>query len=118
MEVDAYSLVFICMIILIGYYVHMIWLSFIFAGVFLCFLLAARKKPEPVAVPAGPKIRPIVVKRRYVGPESIYPRKQLIRVTEPGWWENQPWWEFASKNVGKGIGFITRKGIDLARGGE
>jgi hypothetical protein len=104
-DIDATTLIFICAAIFIGFYARLVWFSVIFVVVLFLFLVAGRHGREmPVAVPEGPMIRPIVVKRRYVGPESIYPEYMKIRVSQPSFWSGDPWWENSGKQIGKLLG--------------
>ncbi|MEM0372695.1 MAG: hypothetical protein QXO69_02540 [archaeon] len=74
------SLFLVCMLVIIGGLVTgQVWISLIFAAsVFFIIAFGGGKKEEkPEAVPS-PMVRPIIVKRKYVGPASIYPEKMEI----------------------------------------
>ena len=105
MGADAVSVIFFFMVIFLGFYFKMVWLSIIFVIILLVYLYGAgsMKEVRGEAVPKGPMVRPIVVKRRYVGPESIYPKKMFMWVSKPGWWTGDPWWQYAGKGVSKGL---------------
>lgn len=102
METDALTFLFILIIILIGYYLKQLWISFIFVIILGAFLLVGRKK-APKAVPrgGGTKIRPIIIKRKYVGPKSIYPEKMKIKYSPD---LPKDWREYGPEPVGKAVG--------------
>jgi len=103
MDVDMLTLVFVCIVIIIGFYLNQVWLSLIFAFVLLAVLFSASKAKEPSATPAGPQVRPIIVKRKYVGPESIYPQKMKIRVTTADYGTGTPWYSTSGKKIGEAV---------------
>jgi hypothetical protein len=71
----------VCLLaILAGFVTGQIWLSIIFAAAVFFIIAFGSGKPEekkPEAVPM-PLVRPVIVKRKYVGPASIYPEKMEI----------------------------------------
>ena len=114
MAVDALTLTVICVLILLGFYIKMLWLSFIFIVVLLLYLaVGVKKTPRPVAVPtaAGPRVQPIIIRRKYVGPESIYPKKMNIYVDETG--TPTDWREYGPQGVGKAVGSGIKKVFGL-----
>jgi energy-coupling factor transporter transmembrane protein EcfT len=109
-DIDATTLVFLCAAIFVGFYLRFVWFSVIFIIVLALFLWAGKgERGTMVPVPEGPMVRPIIVKRRYVGPESIYPSYMKIRVSKPGFWSGDPWWENAGKGIGKFLGPLFRR---------
>ena len=108
MEVDAVTLIIVLIIIILGFYFKQLWISLIFVAVLFVLLLATRSKKAPSAsVPTGggARVRPIIVKRKYTGPESIYPKKMVIKYT-PKW--PSDWREYGPEPVGKAIGSFGR----------
>jgi hypothetical protein len=105
--IDPFSTMFLLIFIFVGIYFNMLWLTVIFLIVTVLYFASAARAPKVqrvrVPVPQGPMVRPIVVKRRYVGPESIYPQKMKVRVTPPGFWTGVPWWEWAGGYFGSGL---------------
>ncbi len=63
------------------------------------------QKPLPVST-GKPKVRPIIVKRRYAGPASIYPSRMKIKVNPK--WNTNNWWENAFLAAGVGAGLLTQ----------
>lgn len=110
-NIDVATVFFFLVVIFLGIWFKIPIISVIFAAILVIyFVTAAREPPAPQrsAVPQGPRVRPIVVKRRYVGPDSIYPAKMKIRVTEKGVWTDNPWWEVAGKAVGETLNGFER----------
>lgn len=112
MAIEPVTTLFLLAIAAAGFFLKQLWISAIFLIVLVLYVYAARK-PEYAPVPSAsgpgePLIRPIVVKRRYVGPESIYPDYMKIRVTKPGWWSGDPMWEISENLIGRSTGRITR----------
>ena len=100
---DIVTVVFVCIAILIGFYINQLWLSIIFAVVLLALLFTPSAEGKRAAQ-AGPKVRPVIVKRKYVGPESIYPKEMKIRITSGAYGTGTPWYVKAPKTIGSGIG--------------
>lgn len=91
------------LVILAGFITGQIWLSIIFAAaVFFIIAFGSGKNEEkkPEAVPT-PLVRPIIVKRKYVGPSSIYPEKMEI-IYNPA--DAPTGYKGKSKPIGKAIG--------------
>ncbi len=92
-------------LILLGFYFQQLWVSFIFVIVILALIATTpTKKSRRQAVPRGPIVRPIIVKRRYIGPKSIYPEKMKIKISD----KPDMWWENAGKAPGKFFGNALR----------
>jgi energy-coupling factor transporter transmembrane protein EcfT len=100
---DALTFVIICAVILAGFYLRQIWISIIFALILVLVMIFGRKTPSaaPSGGGGGPKVRPIIVKRKYVGPESIYPKKMLIKY-QPD--TPSDWREYGPEAVGNFVG--------------
>ncbi len=97
-------------LILLGFYLKQLWLSFIFIMVIFALLLTRPSKKAKKAAPRGPVVRPIIVKRKYVGPESIYPEKMHVKITPrtpDDWYEVGG--EYLGGFIGKSLRFIKRK---------
>ncbi|NYZ80124.1 hypothetical protein H0N95_02635 [Candidatus Micrarchaeota archaeon] len=98
------SVFLICLIAILGGFVTgQIWLSIIFAAaVFFIIAFGAGKNKEekPEAVPS-PLVRPIIVKRKYIGPASIYPEKMEINYNPD---DPPPGYKGKSKPAGLAIG--------------
>jgi hypothetical protein len=94
----------------------MLWLSFIFVIVLLAYIVIGLKpkKEVYVAVPKGPRVQPIVIRRKYIGPESIYPSKMEIYTDKE---TPRKWREYGVEPVGKFVGRGIRKIWDFF-GGE
>lgn len=104
---DVITVMFVCAVILAGFYIGQLWISIIFAVVLLALLFAPGSE-ERQAVPRGPAVRPIIVKRKYVGPESIYPKDMKIKISDKEWGSGYPWFIWAPKVLGGGFGKMFR----------
>ncbi len=106
---EAESLIGVLAVILIfaGLFFNQIWLSIIFFAVLMAALLSGKDSGEK-SVATGPKVRPIIVKRKYVGPESIYPKQMKVRVTEEKFGTGMPWSILAPQRLGEGVGKVLR----------
>lgn len=89
----------------IGFQYGMLWLSVISGLILIAYVMGFRQRKAPVAT-GGPKIRPIIVKRRYTGPPSIYPSKMKIKV-KPNW-DTRDWWERAFGAAGSAAGLVSQ----------
>ncbi len=89
----------------IGLRYSMLWLSVISGLILVAYLMGFRKERHAVAS-GKPKIRPIIVKRRYTGPASIYPSKMKIKV-HPNW-DTREWWERALGGGGAVAGLLAQ----------
>jgi hypothetical protein len=106
---DTLTLVFVCVVILIGFYLGQIWLSLIFAIILLALLFSSAKSGTAEPSAGGPAIRPIIVKRKYVGPESIYPPKMKINITKEEFGTGTPLQVSSQEEIGKSIGKVMGK---------
>lgn len=107
MAADTSSVLFLISGVLFGFFAKMLWLSVIFFIVLALFVFGAKPAPSTKAAPAGPKIRPVIIRRRYVGPESIYPQKMSMRVRAD--WKDPTVFETVTDNLGKGTGAVINK---------
>lgn len=88
----------------IGFQYGMLWLSVISGLILAAYVMGFRKGKRPVAS-GKPKVRPIIVKRRYTGPASIYPSKMKIKVNPK--WDTRTWWERALGAGGALAGLVA-----------
>ena len=79
---DTLTVMFVSAVVVIAFLFNQMWLALVFGVVLIALLLSPEKEESPTSSP-GPQIRPIIVKRKYVGPESIYPQKMSINITPP-----------------------------------
>lgn len=92
-------------LIAIGLWLKWIWLVIIGISLLFAYLIAgASKKRTPAGGGNKPKVRPIIVKRRY-DVESIYPRKMSIRMN-PHYFTGT-WWELAEMRAGGFLGNLV-----------
>ena len=107
---EAESLIAVLAIILIfaGLFFNQVWLSIIFFAVLMAALLSGKESGEKPA-PSGTKVRPIIVKRKYVGPESIYPKEMKVRVTAEDFGAGKPWRILGPQTLGEGVGKMLKK---------
>ena len=89
----------------IGFNYNMTWLSLISGALLMMYLFGSREKPKPVAS-GKPKVRPIIVQRKYDGPKSIYPESMKIRMNPN--WNTMTWWENALGAAGTTAGLIAQ----------
>lgn len=97
---DFFTLIFLGAIIFIGFTRDIFWLGLVGVLLFFSYVYGIRQEEVPAA-PQGaglPKIRPIIVNRRYSGPSSIYPQQMKIRVHPR--WDTRKWWELALRSAG------------------
>ena len=99
---DPMTVILLVLMIAMGVYANMIWISVIGGLLFLAYVYGARSgDKEPVPEGEGtpkPKIRPIIVQRKYVGPPSIYPATMSMRVNNN--WNTMKAWENAIGGAG------------------
>ena len=108
MEAEPLIAVLAIVLIFVGLVYNQIWLSIVFFAVLMAVLLSGKESGEkPVAT--GPKVRPIIVKRKYVGPESIYPKEMKVRVTEEKFGAPMPWRVLGPQRLGEGVGKMLKK---------
>jgi hypothetical protein len=99
---DFFTLGLLMLVIVLGVYGKMLWLAIVGGIILLAYAYGSAKSPQTQAVPTGgPKVRPIIVQRRYEGPESIYPPFMKIRVNPE--WGGGKWWENAGMGIGKAL---------------
>lgn len=102
---DIITTLLLLSIVWIGFSYNMLWLGLIGGFLLVAYLMGFRK--ERKAVPTGgPKVRPIIVKRRYTGPASIYPSKMKIKVKPD--WDTRDWWERAFGAGGSAAGLFMQ----------
>jgi len=94
--------------IFVGIFYNQIWLSIIFFAVLMAALLSGKEGGKSPAR-SDPAVRPIIVKRKYVGPESIYPKEMKVRVTSEKYGTGMPWRIGAPQTLGEGVGKILKK---------
>ena len=92
-------------VVWIGFRYGMLWLSVIGGLILVAYVMGFRKEKKPVAS-GKPKVRPIIVKRRYTGPASIYPSKMKIKVNPR--WDTRNWWESAFGAGGAIAGLLAQ----------
>lgn len=107
MAADTSSVLFLIGGVLFGFFAKMLWLSVVFFIVLALFVFGAKPAPSTKAAPAGPRIRPVIIRRRYVGPESIYPAKMNIRMRPD--WKDPTIFEVSTDTLGKATGAIINK---------
>ncbi|MCD4740346.1 hypothetical protein K8R43_04090 [archaeon] len=106
---DVLTLVLLFLIIVMGMTVpNMQFISLIGGIIMATYIFGAREDHRPPAPAGGIKVRPIVVQRRYVGPDSIYPQEMKMRVNPA--WDSRPWFEQASAAAGQFAGFVANTG--------
>lgn len=107
MEADSLIAVLSIVMIFVGLFSGQVWLAVVFFAILIAALIGGGKKetkPEQV----GTLVRPIVVKRKYVGPESIYPKAMKVRVTDTNFGTGKPWHVMAGIKIGEGVGKIMK----------
>ena len=100
-------LVLICLSIIAGVYTKQLVFAMILAAVLILIAIVAKPAGAPAHAGSarGPLVQPIIIRRKYAGPASIYPEKMtIIEAGEhPGEWA-----EYSQKGVGnfvwRGIG--------------
>ena len=108
MEVESIIAVLAIVLIFVGLFYNQIWLSIIFFAVLMAALLSGREGQEKPSAPPT-KVRPIIVKRKYVGPESIYPKEMKVRVTAEDFGAPMPWRILGPQRLGEGFGKMLKK---------
>ena len=96
--------------LLFGVYFELIFMAMI-VSTLLLLLIAIKPASKPVSKSdSKPQVRPIIVKRKYVGPESIYPSKMTIRMNPknpPGDWSDKT--ESVGSFIGKGFHWLFKR---------
>ena len=100
---DSLTLAFVVIVIVASLYFGQVWLSIIF-GVVLLALLVYGNRGSGRSSASGPAVRPIIVKRKYVGPESIYPKEMKVRVTSEKFGSGMPWRVLSPQRFGESVG--------------
>lgn len=101
---DSLTLAFVIIVIIAGLYFGQVWLSIIFGVVLIALLFYGSKGGGGRSAALGPAVQPIIVKRKYVGPESIYPKEMKVRVTSEKFGAGKPIWMLAPEKIGEGFG--------------
>ncbi|MBI1973867.1 hypothetical protein HYS54_03555 [Candidatus Micrarchaeota archaeon] len=114
MNADSSIILFLVLLAIGAFYIKLVWLAAILGAVALLYALSAsRPKRSPVPGGGGAQVRvqPIVMQRKYAGPESIYPglMKVYARKTPTG----TQWWEYGLEAPGRavksGLGWLRDK---------
>jgi len=108
MEAEPFIALLAIAFIFVGLFYNQIWLSIIFFAVLMAALLSGKEGGKSPA-PSGPAVRPIIVKRKYVGPESIYPKEMKVRVTAEDFGTPMPWRILGPQRLGEGFGKMLKK---------
>ena len=104
---DTLTLLLLSLIVIVGFYTEW-WVALIGVVLLVAYIYGAREGTHAPAPAGGVKVRPIIVQRRYVGPESIYPRVMKTRIRPD--WDTRPWFEQASGAFGRLMGWATNAG--------
>ena len=97
-------LIVACMFLILGFYLKEIAIAIALALIVFAFALKPSKSKS--GSPSGSvMVQPIIVKRKYVGPASIYPEKMKIMEFKP----EPDWKEKATTSVAKIVGKGVRK---------
>jgi hypothetical protein len=108
MEAEPLIAVLAIVLIFVGLVYNQIWLSIVFFAVLMAALLSGKESGKSPA-PSGPAVRPIIVKRKYVGPESIYPKEMKVRITAEDFGSGMPWKISAPQRFGEGFGKMLKR---------
>ncbi len=105
---DIVTVILLTTVLVLGLYKNIPILSVVGMFLLVAYFYGARSaKP----VPSGgkrPKVRPIIVQRRYKGPKSIYPSDMKMYVDSN--WNTMSWWEKALGGAGQMAGWATQGG--------
>ncbi len=101
---DSMTLAFVVIAIVASIYFGQIWLAIVFGVVLIALLVYGSRGGSDRSSASGPAVRPIIVKRKYVGPESIYPKEMKIRVTSEKFGTGMPWRVSSPQKFGESIG--------------
>jgi len=101
---DSLTLAFVVIVIIASLYFGQVWLAIIFGVVLIALLIYGSNGNASGPSPSDQAVRPIIVKRKYVGPESIYPKEMKIRVTSEKFGAGKPMWMLAPEKIGEGFG--------------
>jgi len=105
---DVVTVLLLAGILVLGVYKNVPLLTVIGAFLLVAYFYGARSVK---AAPSGgkkPKVRPIIVRRKYAGPESIYPSDMKMYVENN--WNTMNWWEKALGAAGGMTGWALQGG--------
>ncbi len=107
MNMRASTLALAMVLVLAGIYVESVLVPAVIAA---AILVLVSREPAKKSKGSGArvKVQPIIVKRKYEGPESIYPEE--ITITEPG--KPPTRWKEAGKTTGNLVGNLTKRFVD------
>jgi hypothetical protein len=111
------SLLLAGLLFFVGITNNWIWL-YAPLGLFLLVTLAGLDRPAKKRAPAaasGPMVRPIVIRKKYVGPPSIYPEHMKMFVVPR--WDHHTTYSKAAKGFGKIAVFLDRMLGKAVKGG-
>jgi len=103
---DVITMLLLASVVWVGFTYNMAWLSLISIVLLLVYVFGTRTRPSAPVASGKPKVRPIIVKRRYTGPASIYPSTMKIRVNPK--WNTNDWWENAFQAGGMVAGIAAQ----------
>jgi hypothetical protein len=110
---DVVTVLMLAAILMLGVYKGIPLLTVIGAFLLVAYFYGARtQKAAPSGGVKRPKVRPIIVRRRYAGPESIYPSDMKMYVENN--WNTMAWWEKALGAAGYMAGFGLQGGQTMA----
>jgi hypothetical protein len=111
------SIILAAFLLMLGIVNGWIWL-YLPVGLFLIVTIAGLDRPvkkgKAPAVSTGPQVRPIVIRKKYVGPPSIYPERMKMFVVPR--WDHNSMWEKSAKGLGK-LGVLADRLVAKAVGG-
>ena len=97
MQPSSLTVIIACLVILFGIMTKELLVALVFAvGLLLLTLATPSKTASSSSSEPDVQVQPIIVRRKYVGPESIYPKKMLIMTGKP----SGDWWEYAAEAPG------------------
>lgn len=106
---DVLTLLLLATIIGVGLFTpNMQFISVIGGLLLFAYVYGARNDRSPPAPAGGVKVKPIIVQRRYKGPESIYPKFMTMQVNPK--WDSRKWFEQATGAAGLFAGWAAHKG--------
>ncbi len=104
---NAQTYVVLLLVAVFSYLIKQAWVTVI-ALLMLVLILTLGKEEKKPKGSTGPLVQPIIVKRKYVGPESIYPEKMKIYYNPKGGEDWKDKIEIFGKFVGTGIRSIKK----------
>lgn len=105
---DPITLLLLLTITVLGIYKNVPLLAVVGGLLLLAYFYGARTVKPTVTGGKKPKVRPIIVQRRYAGPESIYPSDMKMYVEND--WNTMNWWEKAFGAAGSMAGWAMQGG--------